>query len=204
MRKGCHIRHWQGLCKYGSERGTAPQHPISLWRPNYSQEIYIQHLVDQAYTQARLDKRKAVVYKDIARAIKSTPHLEFLMDVVPTAMPLSQALSERQRHSDYAAALETGLSGDVDESQVVDADPSSAPRIANGGDESDEDAVMEDVGRKVGQVRGNGHASAAAMDLDETSTDQMNTHGLPPLASQAAGDALRETVGSVVDDVEDL
>lgn len=30
-----------------------------------SQELYIHHLVEAAYTQARLDKRKAVVYKDI-------------------------------------------------------------------------------------------------------------------------------------------
>ncbi|PWN25279.1 histone-fold-containing protein, partial [Jaminaea rosea] len=60
-------------------------------------EIYIHHLVESAYTQARLDKRKAVVYRDVSRAIKSTPHLEFLMDVVPQSIPLSQALTERQR-----------------------------------------------------------------------------------------------------------
>lgn len=29
------------------------------------QELYIHHLVDEAYTQARLSQRKAVFYKDI-------------------------------------------------------------------------------------------------------------------------------------------
>ena len=161
----------------------------------HPQEIYINRLVDEAYTQARLDKRKAVVYKDVARAIKNTPHLEFLMDVVPMSMPLSQALAERQRHSDFAAALETAGSGEglpLDDS------------LANGaGLADDSDYNMMDDAMQNG-ARGNGINAAhdGKMELDANGAEQMHTHRLPPLASSSAGDALRERVGSV-EDIED-
>lgn len=149
------------------------------------QEIYIHHLVDAAYTQARLDKRKAVVYKDVARAIKNTPHLDFLMDVVPMAMPLSQALAARQRHSDYAVALETTGSSDAAGVGINGGNANGSTEYAGLAEETN--------GHHVTQ------AQAAEMDLDPTSADQMNRHGLPPLASHAAGDRLRERVGSVED-----
>lgn len=154
--------------------------------------------MDEAYTQARLDKRKAVVYKDVARAIKHTPHLEFLMDVVPMSMPLSQALAERQRHFDFAAALETAGSGGglpLDDS------------LANGAglaDDSDYNMMTDDDVVQNG-ARGNGIRADgvhARMELDANGAEQMRTHGLPPLASSSAGDALRERVGSV-EDIED-
>lgn len=59
-------------------------------------EIFIRRLTDEAYTNAKLDKRKHVFYKDLSRAVQQTESLEFLRDAIPTAMPLSSALEARQ------------------------------------------------------------------------------------------------------------
>lgn len=59
-------------------------------------EIFIRRLTDDAYTNAKLDKRKHVFYKDLSRAVQQTESLEFLRDAIPTAMPLSSALEARQ------------------------------------------------------------------------------------------------------------
>ncbi|CAO1623382.1 unnamed protein product [Sympodiomycopsis kandeliae] len=165
-------------------------------------EIYIHHLVDAAYTQARLDKRKAVVYKDVAKAIRNTPHLEFLMDVVPTSMPLSQALLERQRHSDFAAALETGLAGDEttnggDSTMVTNDDESR--------DLAQPKSLTKRNGKKLGsksKVTASATPTGDGMDLDPTSANQLERHGLPPSTARATGSAVRDRVGSV-EDIED-
>ncbi|KDN49230.1 histone-fold-containing protein, partial [Tilletiaria anomala UBC 951] len=59
-------------------------------------EIFIKHLSDQAYANARLEKRKVVHYKDLQRAIQRDWTLDFLKEIVPMSMPLSAALAKRQ------------------------------------------------------------------------------------------------------------
>ncbi|CAO1624148.1 unnamed protein product [Parajaminaea phylloscopi] len=166
-------------------------------------EIYIHHLVESAYTQARLDKRKAVVYKDVSRAIKSTPYLEFLMDVVPAAVPLSLALAERQRHLDF----EGGDAGDEEqaavETQAMDTSALPEDSLAPGDTTVDGASTSHVNGRASTKANGTGphpamdEHSDANMDLDPTSTDQMAIHALPPSASRAAGTALQGTAAEV-------
>ena len=59
-------------------------------------EIFIKKLTDHAYTNAKLDKRKHIFYKDLSRAVQTTDSLEFLKDVIPTPVALSAALDARQ------------------------------------------------------------------------------------------------------------
>ena len=59
-------------------------------------EYFVKYLSDLAYTYSRLDKRKAIIYKDLQRAIARNPALDFLSDIVPSSMPLSTALQKRQ------------------------------------------------------------------------------------------------------------
>lgn len=59
-------------------------------------EIFIKKLTDEAYTNAKLDKRKNVFYKDLSRAVQQNEHLEFLKDAIPTPVALSTALEARE------------------------------------------------------------------------------------------------------------
>lgn len=145
-------------------------------------EIYIHHLVESAYTQARLDKRRAVVYKDVSRAIKNTPYLEFLMDVVPAAMPLSLALTERQRHLDFEGAEAADAAIGPEEEQTMEEEATADDFMAEAGVLAAPFAAYADDHSQVPLANGhasrtlsNGH-SKAEMDLDATSVDQVPTH----------------------------
>ncbi|EST08456.1 Transcription factor CBF/NF-Y/archaeal histone [Kalmanozyma brasiliensis GHG001] len=59
-------------------------------------EIFVRKLTDEAYTNAKLDKRKNIFYKDLSRAVQQTEYLEFLKDAIPTPMALTSALGARQ------------------------------------------------------------------------------------------------------------
>ncbi|SPO26281.1 uncharacterized protein UTRI_02557 [Ustilago trichophora] len=59
-------------------------------------EIFVKKLTDEAYTNAKLDKRKHIFYKDLSRAVQTTEYLEFLKDAIPTPVALSVALEARQ------------------------------------------------------------------------------------------------------------
>lgn len=83
-------------------------------------ELFIKKVTDEAYTNARLDKRKVVQYKDLSRAVQQNEYLEFLKPVVPTAMSLSSALEARkdkleQRQQEENMILEGTLQDEEDE-----------------------------------------------------------------------------------------
>ncbi|EEY14818.1 predicted protein [Verticillium alfalfae VaMs.102] len=52
---------------------------------NRAQEMFIQHLANEAHNQAKLDRkpRRNVQYKDLANAVAHNDNLEFLEDVIP-------------------------------------------------------------------------------------------------------------------------
>ncbi|KHN97932.1 Histone-like transcription factor and archaeal histone family protein [Metarhizium album ARSEF 1941] len=56
-------------------------------------EMFIQHLAEEANTQAKLDRkpRRNIQYKDVANAVSTHDHLEFLEDVVPKTVPYRKA-----------------------------------------------------------------------------------------------------------------
>ncbi|EHK20298.1 uncharacterized protein TRIVIDRAFT_154990 [Trichoderma virens Gv29-8] len=61
-------------------------------------EMFIQHLAEEAHTQAKLERkpRRNIQYKDVANAISHRDHLEFLEDVAPKTVPLKKAKAINQ------------------------------------------------------------------------------------------------------------
>ncbi|KAL7949871.1 histone-fold-containing protein [Trichoderma barbatum] len=61
-------------------------------------EMFIQHLAEEAHTQAKLERkpRRNIQYKDVANAISHRDNLEFLEDVAPKTVPLKKAKAINQ------------------------------------------------------------------------------------------------------------
>lgn len=61
-------------------------------------EMFIQHLTEEAHTQAKLERkpRRNIQYKDVANAISHRDHLEFLEDVAPKTIPFKKAKAINQ------------------------------------------------------------------------------------------------------------
>ncbi|KAJ1020694.1 hypothetical protein NDA16_004086 [Ustilago loliicola] len=105
-------------------------------------EIFIKKLTDQAYTNARLDKRKHIFYKDLSRAVQQTESLEFLKDVIPTPIALSSALQARhgkmqQKQLEENMILEGTLQ---DEDEEVEEEEEEEEE-----EEAEEEAAMADA-----------------------------------------------------------
>lgn len=81
-----------------------------MWDPALltEQELLVKHMVNESYTNARLDKRKNLRYDDLStlwtpwyalttsvKAVHQNEHLDFLRDVVPKTVPLALALQQR-------------------------------------------------------------------------------------------------------------
>ncbi|GAA5917110.1 hypothetical protein JCM6882_009350 [Rhodosporidiobolus microsporus] len=68
-------------------------------------EIMLAKLSQQAYQHARMDKRsKMVRYDDLAAATHSSPSWFYLGEVIPTALPLEQAMALRAQNEDIASS----------------------------------------------------------------------------------------------------
>ena len=107
-------------------------------------ELFIKKLTDEAYTNAKLDKRKHVFYKDLSRAVQQNEYLEFLKDAIPTPMALSAALEARQdklqqKQSEENMILEGTLQ---DEEEDVDDEEE---------EEDEEDAEEDEAEEEQGQ-----------------------------------------------------
>lgn len=105
-------------------------------------ELFIKKITDEAYTNARLDKRKVVQYKDLSRAVQQNEYLDFLKPVIPTSMSLSSALEARkdkldQRQQEENMILEGTLQ---DEDEEVDEQHDADQDIAIPGDENPSEA----------------------------------------------------------------
>ncbi|PTB63987.1 histone-fold-containing protein [Trichoderma citrinoviride] len=61
-------------------------------------EMFIQHLTEEAHTQAKLERkpRRNIQYKDVANAISHRDNLEFLEDVAPKTIPFKKAKAINQ------------------------------------------------------------------------------------------------------------
>ncbi|KAK0764506.1 hypothetical protein N5P37_003908 [Trichoderma harzianum] len=61
-------------------------------------EMFIQHLAEEAHTQAKLERkpRRNIQYKDVANAISHRDNLEFLEDVAPKTVSLKKAKAINQ------------------------------------------------------------------------------------------------------------
>ncbi|KAK0531755.1 hypothetical protein OC835_003551 [Tilletia horrida] len=61
-------------------------------------ECFIKYFVEESYASARMEKRRAISYKDCQRAVQREWALGFLQEAVPPTMPLSAALKKAEAH----------------------------------------------------------------------------------------------------------
>ncbi|KDN45425.1 hypothetical protein RSAG8_05012, partial [Rhizoctonia solani AG-8 WAC10335] len=59
-------------------------------------EEFIRRLSSAAFAQANRDRRTMIQYKDVALAVKRTPEMHFLEEMIPTAVPAPQALAQHK------------------------------------------------------------------------------------------------------------
>ncbi|KAH0600527.1 hypothetical protein MHUMG1_01525 [Metarhizium humberi] len=91
-------------------------------------EMFIQHLAEEANTQAKLERkpRRNIQYKDVANAVSTHDRLEFLEDVVPKTAPYKKVKAT-------ALATQARLRGDL---KIPEERPESSPQVSattNGG-----------------------------------------------------------------------
>ncbi|RSH91439.1 hypothetical protein EHS25_009738 [Saitozyma podzolica] len=60
-------------------------------------EYFVKHFMEEGYTKARLDKRRIVNYRDMAAVVTRSEEFDFLKDIVPMPMPISEALERRKQ-----------------------------------------------------------------------------------------------------------
>ncbi|KAJ2766236.1 hypothetical protein IWQ56_001603 [Coemansia nantahalensis] len=67
----------------------------SLYLISRATEYFIDSLVREAYEFSRLDKRRTVQYKDMAKAVQSIEQYDFLADIIPPVVPLKKPAGGR-------------------------------------------------------------------------------------------------------------
>ncbi|BEI82840.1 hypothetical protein CcaverHIS002_0307080 [Cutaneotrichosporon cavernicola] len=59
-------------------------------------EYFVKHFMEEGYTKARLEKRRIISYKDMANVVSRTEEFDFLKDVIPLPVTMSEALERRK------------------------------------------------------------------------------------------------------------
>ncbi|KAJ2236026.1 hypothetical protein IWW45_002121 [Coemansia sp. RSA 485] len=67
----------------------------SLFLISRATEYFIDSIVRESYEFSRLDKRKTVQYKDMAKAIQSIEQYDFLADTIPPTVMLKKPAAEK-------------------------------------------------------------------------------------------------------------
>ncbi|GJJ79060.1 DNA polymerase epsilon subunit 4 [Entomortierella parvispora] len=91
-------------------------------------EYFLESFTQKAFNLAKIEKKKSVFYKHLATAVTQHDSLEFLQDVIPKTMPLSEALERRQtamEQEEQGGDMETGEGEDDDQEQQDDEEPRS-------------------------------------------------------------------------------
>ncbi|KAJ2001748.1 hypothetical protein GGI04_002904 [Coemansia thaxteri] len=60
----------------------------SLFLISRATECFVESLVRESYEFSRLDKRKTVQYKDVAKAAQSIEQYDFLADIIPPSVAI--------------------------------------------------------------------------------------------------------------------
>ncbi|WOO81510.1 Putative transcription factor [Vanrija pseudolonga] len=88
-------------------------------------EYFIKHFMEEGYMKARLEKRRIVNYKDMANVVERSEEFEFLKDVIPLPITMSEALELRKKKLAQADESESSSS---EEDEPPRAGPSKARR----------------------------------------------------------------------------
>ncbi|KAJ1671168.1 hypothetical protein GGF44_000767 [Coemansia sp. RSA 1694] len=65
----------------------------SLFLISRATEYFIDSLVRESYEFSRLDKRKTVQYKDMAKAVQSIEQYDFLADIIPPTVSIRKQVT---------------------------------------------------------------------------------------------------------------
>ncbi|KAJ1818115.1 hypothetical protein LPJ56_001898 [Coemansia sp. RSA 2599] len=76
----------------------------SLFLISRATEYFIDSIVRESYEFSRLDKRKTVQYKDMAKAVQSIEQYDFLADTIPPTVTLRKPAPEPATTKASAAA----------------------------------------------------------------------------------------------------
>ncbi|RSH86432.1 uncharacterized protein EHS24_004687 [Apiotrichum porosum] len=87
-------------------------------------EYFIKHFMEEGYTKARMERRRIVNYKDMASVVSRNDEFDFLRDVVPLPITISEALEKRKAR---LAAADDGLHGDDEEPAPKEKERESTP-----------------------------------------------------------------------------
>ncbi|TXT15816.1 hypothetical protein VHUM_00319 [Vanrija humicola] len=85
-------------------------------------EYFIKHFMEEGYMKARLEKRRIVNYKDMANVVERSEEFEFLKDVIPLPITMSEALELRKKK-----LLQDEESEEEEEDEEEDEQPRAGP-----------------------------------------------------------------------------
>ncbi|KAJ2616068.1 hypothetical protein H4S08_000943 [Coemansia sp. RSA 1365] len=69
----------------------------SLYMITRAAEYFVDSLVRESFEFSRLDKRKTVQYKDMAKAVQSIEQYDFLGDIIPPTVTLKKTANEKSQ-----------------------------------------------------------------------------------------------------------
>ncbi|KAE8248684.1 hypothetical protein A4X13_0g5515 [Tilletia indica] len=149
-------------------------------------ECFIKYFVEESYASARMEKRKAISYKDCQRAVQREWALGFLQEAVPPTMPLSLALKK-------AGALEASALRGIALSN------NNAAGAAPGGTNPSNGA-----GTHEEQANGSEHSFYDDADYPEPSSSSRRTKEKPVARSSSGNGKQKSTPAAAMQEDEEM
>ncbi|WVQ90401.1 hypothetical protein IAS59_004181 [Cryptococcus gattii] len=147
-------------------------------------EYFIKHFMEEGYTKARLEKRKLINYRDMANVVARSEEFDFLKDVIPTPMPLSEAIEKRKRK----VAAEENLDEDAPASSHLN-DEDLPPLVP-----STNPAFPNAVVKKPSNTHAKG--ASAKVKTDAPTSEKDESRAVAPNAQGTRKSARRSTMGA--------
>nr|KIR88630.1 DNA polymerase epsilon p12 subunit [Cryptococcus tetragattii IND107] len=151
-------------------------------------EYFIKHFMEEGYTKARLEKRKLINYRDMANVVARSEEFDFLKglitDVIPTPMPLSEAIEKRKRK----VAVEENLDEDAPASSHLN-DEDLPPLVP-----STNPAFPNAIVKKPSNTHAKG--ASAKVKTDAPISEKDESRAVAPNAQGTRKSARRSTMGA--------
>ncbi|XAO26231.1 hypothetical protein I312_105065 [Cryptococcus bacillisporus CA1280] len=147
-------------------------------------EYFIKHFMEEGYTKARLEKRKLINYRDMANVVARSEEFDFLKDVIPTPMPLSEAIEKRKRK----VAAEENLDEDAPTSSHLN-DEDLPPLVP-----STNPAFPNAIVKKPSNTHAKG--ASAKVKTDAPTSEKDESRAVAPNAQGTRKSARRSTMGA--------
>ncbi|WVQ75594.1 hypothetical protein IAR50_005222 [Cryptococcus sp. DSM 104548] len=94
-------------------------------------EYFIKHFMEEGYTKARLEKRKIINYKDMANVVARNEEFDFLKDVIPIPITMSEALERRRQKQVAEDNQDEGVPASFNDEDLPPLAPSTNPLFPN-------------------------------------------------------------------------